>query len=318
MTAETESQVGECALCTERRPLRLSHIFPAFHFRKVKASGTGFMRKASQPNRRVQDGPKLRLLCATCEQHFSDDEQRFERGVYSPLLAQEQIQPEYDQYLYRFALSVLWRVALLNLVTPRPEVRAWVPALRSAVETWRLYLRPERGPVPTQQVHWILMESFAPQQVPVEGFVNYLATTTDGTIGCSANDCLVYAKMGVVLFLAPITPTDPALWENTQIHPEGGRIPTRARVLDPKIGAFIAFRARGATERLKGMSERQRQVIDNAPRPPDHERSPLLVQAEQIHAQSHVDPMIGRSRAPGRNEACPCGSGQKFKRCHGR
>ncbi|WP_231852726.1 SEC-C metal-binding domain-containing protein [Bordetella petrii] len=27
---------------------------------------------------------------------------------------------------------------------------------------------------------------------------------------------------------------------------------------------------------------------------------------------------MGRSKNRGRNEPCPCGSGAKFKRCHGR
>ena len=31
----------------------------------------------------------------------------------------------------------------------------------------------------------------------------------------------------------------------------------------------------------------------------------------------HLTPIVRDSRKIGRNEPCPCGSGKKFKRCHG-
>ncbi len=36
------------------------------------------------------------------------------------------------------------------------------------------------------------------------------------------------------------------------------------------------------------------------------------------HEQTHVsDPVRNPLRHVGRNDPCPCGSGQKFKKCHG-
>lgn len=41
---------------------------------------------------------------------------------------------------------------------------------------------------------------------------------------------------------------------------------------------------------------------------------------EHDHHHSHepATPHLNPLRAVGRNDACPCGSGQKFKKCHGR
>ncbi|RYG64252.1 hypothetical protein EON80_19565 [bacterium] len=32
----------------------------------------------------------------------------------------------------------------------------------------------------------------------------------------------------------------------------------------------------------------------------------------------HHDPIVRADPKVGRNDACPCGSGQKFKKCHGK
>ena len=41
-------------------------------------------------------------------------------------------------------------------------------------------------------------------------------------------------------------------------------------------------------------------------------------QGRQQAAQPHVEPFVRDGRKVGRNEPCPCGSGKKFKQCHGK
>ncbi len=53
-----------------------------------------------------------------------------------------------------------------------------------------------------------------------------------------------------------------------------------------------------------------------------HERARFVRRAEDgrwLYAQGQVvgPPPVRREEQPGRNEPCPCGSGRKFKRCHG-
>lgn len=65
--------VGTCALCKSQNIiLQDSHIIPKFVSRRlIKKSITGFLRQASNPNKRLQDGDSTYLLCADCEQKFS-------------------------------------------------------------------------------------------------------------------------------------------------------------------------------------------------------------------------------------------------------
>ena len=45
---------------------------------------------------------------------------------------------------------------------------------------------------------------------------------------------------------------------------------------------------------------------------PGPEQQPSLVRSEGSVGSSHLGTKVGR------NEECPCGSGKKFKKCHGR
>jgi preprotein translocase subunit SecA len=40
-------------------------------------------------------------------------------------------------------------------------------------------------------------------------------------------------------------------------------------------------------------------------------------EAEAV-SEEHLQPFVRDGRKVGRNEPCPCGSGKKFKHCHGK
>ena len=62
--ATSELNTTACRLCLRARPLRDSHIIPAFVYRWQKGtSATGYTRSLERPNVRVQDGPVVPLLC---------------------------------------------------------------------------------------------------------------------------------------------------------------------------------------------------------------------------------------------------------------
>ena len=74
-----------CAFCGQQVPLRESHVLPAFAFRWLRGrSGTGHIRHTDNPNRRVQDGLKLKWLCDACEGRFSRSETTFATKVFHP------------------------------------------------------------------------------------------------------------------------------------------------------------------------------------------------------------------------------------------
>ncbi len=105
--------MNTCGLCLQSRELKESHILPAFVIRWLKeTSGTGFIRFGQEPNRRVQDGMKLKLLCGDCEQHIAKYEQSFAENLFHPLTSEHQspFYPRcYGEWMALFAASVSWR-----------------------------------------------------------------------------------------------------------------------------------------------------------------------------------------------------------------
>jgi hypothetical protein len=100
-----------CQLCRKTRPLRMSHIVPSFVFDWVKRTAPGAIRLARSPNRRVQDGAKLQLLCDDCEQRFGIWEKEFAENIFAPLHSNPQDSLlEYQDWGLKFAVSVSWRV----------------------------------------------------------------------------------------------------------------------------------------------------------------------------------------------------------------
>lgn len=64
---------GICRLCNKEGILINSHIIPKFIFKwHKKSSATGYLRTNLDPNKREQDGIKMRLLCNNCEALFNE------------------------------------------------------------------------------------------------------------------------------------------------------------------------------------------------------------------------------------------------------
>lgn len=62
---------GICELYRIETELRESHIYPKFVIDYTKKTGSKYLRKFDNPNKRQQDGIKLHLLSEKAEQEFS-------------------------------------------------------------------------------------------------------------------------------------------------------------------------------------------------------------------------------------------------------
>lgn len=100
---------------TETKTLCRSHIVPDFVIKKIQNTGSKYFRQFSQPNKRQQDGPKIELLSKAAEDSFSVFENRFKNQVFDPYLEDNSKEIEYDNNLYWFALSFLWRIIVIHL-----------------------------------------------------------------------------------------------------------------------------------------------------------------------------------------------------------
>jgi len=132
---------GKCALCNKNSDLKKSHIVPKFVSKWLKkTSATGFMRGVKEPKMRLQDLPKLPLLCGDCEQLFSKLESYFASNFFHPILNRQEKEVCYDENLQRFIISLNWRT-LVTAYSDQMKVHPWIEQhLRTAEECWRKYL----------------------------------------------------------------------------------------------------------------------------------------------------------------------------------
>lgn len=133
-----------CRLCEQRPAIESSHVIPGFVIRAIKSdSPTGFFRNPNLPNRRLQDGDKLPLLCADCEQRFGKAEHQFANNIFLPFHKTDQDHFSYGPYLHYFMTSLAWRTLILDLPGLESDVanpRSAVATLAVAAETMRQYL----------------------------------------------------------------------------------------------------------------------------------------------------------------------------------
>jgi len=68
-----------------------------------------------------------------------------------------------------------------------------------------------------------------------------------------------------------------------------------------------------AEEEVEAVEEKRRQQAENTPKEFQHESTNQLANDDEPRG-----PMIREQAKVGRNEPCPCGSGKKYKQCHGK
>jgi hypothetical protein len=129
----------KCALCSEEKELKLSHIVPKFVFRYLsKTSDTGKFRDPNNIKKRIQDGPKYKLLCSECEQMLSESEKYFAEKLFKPFVQGKEVMVKYDHNLQYFIKSAHWRFLLTRISSYKAEKQQILKdieiALRSQVQ----------------------------------------------------------------------------------------------------------------------------------------------------------------------------------------
>lgn len=213
-----------CALCLVDRPLKESHIVPAFVVRHLtETSATGFLTQPGS-QKRIQDGPKEALLCEDCEQRFGRWERTFSIEAFPKIQSEEFDCFEYDQWLLKLAVSLAWRA----LVTDSEEVIAanpkWRSAIEATLENWRSYLL-DRIKKPLGSHHLFIVPGI-PNQVPSNAHpktLHYLLRACDAAVGVGSS-LAVCVKLIRSIFYSPILPSDPSGWHGTRIHAGPGKI----------------------------------------------------------------------------------------------
>lgn len=138
-----------CGLCQrEGLPLKDSHIVSKMFYNVIKKKSlTGIMREVNDPNKGVQDGLKIPMLCERCEELFSKYETYFSNNVYKEIVNNDGaycFDSRDDKIMY-FLLSIAWRV--MKQTRERDETtftNLEKKRIDKVIEEWRVLLDTEK------------------------------------------------------------------------------------------------------------------------------------------------------------------------------
>jgi len=126
--------------------LSMSHIVPKMFYDYIKSNSlTGGMRMTITPNRRVEDGLKLRFLCKECEKTFNEFETYFANKFYYPFTNDSHavIESDDDKLRY-FILSMAWRCLQYDFEFDKEMLEDFtdneIIILRNTLNQWRIWL----------------------------------------------------------------------------------------------------------------------------------------------------------------------------------
>lgn len=257
-----------CAFCGEPEPLRESHIIPRFVYDWLKrTSATGHIRMSGNPNLRVQDGYKPKLLCGSCEQRFNTWETPVAAQVFVPIHEGGATRVRYDSSLLKFSVSVSWRVLTAHLLAGAwqdapPKIQA---ATATALKTWHEVLNGHREhPGRFEQHIWpadLIESATAPGKLPPR-MNEYLVRAVDMDIVHNGQRGFAFAKMGRLMLFGMIGDDSVMGWHGTRIHVREGVLGADRYEIPMGVLEYLTDRVRESSKRMGSISPRQREVID--------------------------------------------------------
>lgn len=258
-----------CALCLAERELRESHIIPKFVFKYLKrTSATGYLRFGTQPNRRVQDGRKVPMLCEECEQRFSTLEKYFAETLFEPYTADRSAVLPYDARLLKFAASLSWRVLYYyNAHGHLGDVAAQhLPRIDRALETWRQYLLDQIPNPGGFEQHMLPMDELESATIPdlPANIHRYLLRAVDMDVVTGKRTALVYTKIPRIALVGFVEmPDATSSWKGTRLAAKHGTVRPREYVVPQKFGEYMLGQARKASAAAAAMSDQQKKVVSD-------------------------------------------------------
>ena len=267
--------MGRCALCETDAELRNSHIVPRFVFKYLTDTSPGLLRFGENPNLRVQDGTKIKLLCHECEQLFSEWEREFAQRVFIPF--HKKNPTEFMQYAYgpwgmKFVASVAWRTVQLfrrsgEDMDHLSEER--LAKLLAAEDAWRALMLGERERPGDFELHVYQLPPPVglPEGVEHSKYLSrYLSRSVDLDIPASTEEVFVYAKLAELTLLGFVESRRFREWHGGRLRPKTGLIGSRNLAFPLAFWEYVNYRAGQSGEAFSSLSDRQRQKIDEIAR----------------------------------------------------
>jgi len=253
---------GICRLTKKETELRNSHIYPKFVIEWMKATGSKYLRGYATPNKRDQDGLKKYLLSEEAEQIFSKREKWFAENIFHIYLKNSFAQMSYNENLFYFAISMLWRILVLELEQPDIENFKFYDTMKNAEKQWREFLLNGIFPSDFNNAHLILTDKVIDHTMPSHSVDYYMTRMLDGTTVFSEENksCSMYVKFSRFIFWSFLTGGDEEKMINTKINPIGGTIGIPQRSESFQFMTFIPHRIK-LTDEMEYASEKQQEKI---------------------------------------------------------
>jgi hypothetical protein len=236
---------GICALYDEKIELMESHIFPKFIIKNTKKTGSQYLRRIVEPNKREQDGPKLHLLSFKAEQEFSKREKWFAEKIYIPYLNGKK-KFDYDENLYYFGLSFLWRTLILQFKTePNLKTHWGLNKLIEVEKEWKTFLVTGQTPRNYHNVNLLFTDRVSSHNMELTGVDFYLTRAMDATIVDNPNHTfiIVYGKFNRFVFWSVIkSPEYQDELYDVEINPKKGTLEVPQGMDYEPLTSFISNR----------------------------------------------------------------------------
>lgn len=253
---------GKCKLYDIETDLRESHIFPKFVIDYTKKTGSKYLRNFVQPNRRHQDGPKLCLFSHKAEQEFGKREKWFAENIFIPYLEQKKSQFEYNENLYYFAISLLWRSLIMNIDEPLIINEPYRIELLKAQEEWKSFLKEYKFPIEYRNCYIFLTDRIDSTNTNLKGADFYLTRTLDATIISNPKNTYiaVYLKFSRFIFWSVIRGENESNLLPHKIDPLSGKI-IFPQTLDEDLYDFLINRITQIEGLPKASKNQQEQIL---------------------------------------------------------
>ena len=244
--------------------LRESHIYPKFVVDHFKKTGSGYLRRAVEPNRRLQDGMKMPLLSGKAEQKFGEREKWFAENIFRPYLEKGTTSLPYNENLYYFAMSFLWRVLLVNLAHPDIITKPFYPLLKETELEWRLFLKEFKFPSTHNNMHLFFTDRIKSHDVDVQGLDYYVTRAIDSTVVFNDDGSFVavYGKFLRFVFWGVLRGGDESKISDLMIDPIGGELHIPQRFEDMTMTSFLATRAKEFEALPKPTDAQQQKIME--------------------------------------------------------
>jgi hypothetical protein len=255
---------GNCRLFQTEDQLRESHIYPKFAVDYFKKTGSRFIRTANEPNRRKQDAFKFYMLSGKAEQRFGDREKWFSQKVFYPHQKEILRKLQYDENLYYFSTSFLWRVLLMTLEHSSADLSTkwYYKDLLETQEKWRNFLAYYHYPVGFDRIYMHLSDEIVSHNLPFSGVDYYFTRMMDATVVSNeSQDFLaVYGKFLKFIFWGIIKGGNENELKSLRINPVGGIIDFPQTSNDRDTVSFYLNRIE-ETENLPKANKKQQDLI---------------------------------------------------------